>query len=185
MHATSRLYRFVAPLAIVAISLVASSQASAQGFSGFGYPQPVAPYAYSPTAGHALGYVSSARPVMVSAPFTIASTPVTTNYANPISYGNSVPVQSFQYRQQPVQMVPQVYSQPVSIQAPPAVPYSQPVSIQASPAVPSYSPVSIQASPAVPFAAPAASTASFGAVAPVWNSAPPQSGCANGMCPLR
>ena len=64
MHATSRLYRFVAPLAIVAISLVASSQASAQGFSGFGYPQPVAPYAYSPTAGHALGYVSSARPVM-------------------------------------------------------------------------------------------------------------------------
>ena len=49
-------------------------------------------------------------------------------------------------------------------------------------AAPTYvQPIAIQAAP-VPYSAPAVS---FPVAQPVWHSAQPQSGCANGRCPLR
>ena len=153
MHATSPLSKIVAGLAIVVMSLVASSQANAQSCSGPSCNQTSAAYVPS-TIDYMAGYENSyaTSPVYVSAPFSVAPVPA------PMTYTNSIPVQPFQYVQQPIQTVPGQMAAPI---------YSQPVSVQAWPA---------------PYAA---SNESFGVAQPVWHPAQPQSGCANGMCPLR
>ena len=178
MLVTSHLSRFFAPLAVVAISIALSSTANAQ-CSGPSCGQPTglgyAPTAFSPVAAYNSGWTNSyaSGPVFTSMPARPAA--IQTGIVN------SIPVQSFQSAPQPIQ----TYVQPIAVQAAPVLysapvvssPVVQPIQI----AAPTFAqPAPIQTAPS--YLAPAVS---LPVAQPAWYSAQPQSGCANGRCPLR
>ena len=188
MLVTSHLSRFFAPLAIAAISIALSSTAIAQCSgpscgkpAGLGY----APIAIAPVATYNSGWTNSyaSGPVFTSMP--AAPAPIQAGIAN------SIPVQSFQPAPQPIQAVSLTYAQPIAVQTAPAYlgpSFARAVAQPAWPvqpiqiAAPTFAqPAPIQTVP-VPYSAPAVS---LPVAQPAWYSAQPQSGCANGTCPLR